>query len=552
LGLFAENAPVAPVLLEHLKTPGSRESDGGQHDAGGKKAAFPSERQKKHILAILKKTGECGETELAEFRDMHPGVRELRTRNYLSSLWTQGEWKTQLGNLIKSGKRLPSGFERADLIAEEMEAARAQIGTVCFSLELPEASEKERFEALIASGELAPSQAAFFPEATLEALQELKRSLENMKAGELRHCWRRNAPNMVSAISAAHKLRFTYAPFSEDEYSLLCKVFQTDVLERANTSLYTRAFTNDTSLYGGILPGVVFHSGNHPEPLLEAAKSSSEFDTLLDFLGITREHTTATIARDPGFTKAKEQAGKPDKHPENEDALTSFKIMIMGGKEIRSITLDVVFDGVSGQGGASMASRMAKDAFEIAALAGWIRSPEDVRLAAMLADLAININKEQLGHMDMGTTMTASYIEGNRFFGIHCGDSDWKVIRGDSVMTTSVPHGQGRVIWAGLGIGPRDIHINNENAGFTPVFLEDGDFVLTQTDGIGDVVCDHEYCILAANDPPDALRTQDAIVQLADSRKDPSGEYEKLCGCEPAGGKDDDMTIIARLIKLGS
>ncbi len=451
--------------------------------------------------------------------------------------------------MIAGGERLPNGLERADLIAEEMESARAQIGDLCFALELGEATPDERKEALLRMGEATEFQSSFFPRGTRESLQELERRIEAAGTGDLRHFWRSGKPNIVSAASAAHKLRFTGAPLSPDENLLLKTVLETDNPGKAERNMYSYAFTNDVSNFKGILAGIVACTVSHYEPLLEAAKSSAEFGTLLHFLGKKTEHVTATITRNPGFTKAH----SPDlkKKAENEDALTSFKISVQGPDGIRSIALDVVFDGVSGQGGASIASRMAKDAVEISVLAGWVRGPEDVRFATVLADLVIDINKKGLDHADMGTTMTASYIEGGRFFGIHCGDSDWKVIRSGSVIRSSSPHGVGNRIWSGLGIGPRDIHINNRPAAdYQPIMLMDGDIVLTLTDGIGDVVCNHEYCMLAADHPSDIPGMRDAIALLADSRKDVFGTYDLLCGCGQTGGKDDDMTIIARHISI--
>ena len=549
MGLFAESLHMQHLLLERLNI--APPPDGGREEEKGprKKTVPASEGQKKHVMAVLAKSGECGASEVAEFRAMHPGVRELRVENYLSSIWTNGEWKTRLDGLIAGGERLPNGLERADLIAEEMASVRAQIGDLCFALELGEATPEERKEALLRVGEATAFQSSFFPQGTRESLQELERRLDAAGNGNLRHFWRSAKPNIVSAASAAHKLRFTGAALSPDENSLLKTVLETDNPGKAERNMYSYAFTNDVSNFESILAGIVACTVSHCEPLLEAAKSSAEFDTLLHFLGKKTEHVTATLTRNPGFTKAHSPDTK--KKAENEDALTSFKISVHGPDGIRSVALDVVFDGVSGQGGASIASRMAKDAVEIAVLAGWVRGPEDVRSATVLADLIIDINKKDLGHTDMGTTMTASYIEGGRFFGIHCGDSDWKVIRSGSVIRSSSPHGVGNRIWSGLGIGPRDIHINNRpGTDYQPIMLMDGDIVLTLTDGIGDVVCNHEYCMLAADYPSDILGLRDAIARLADTRKDLAGTYDLLCGCGQTGGKDDDMTIIARLISI--
>ncbi len=510
------------------------------------------EEQKQLIMAVLRKSGRFGGTELSEFMRMHAGVRELRMRNHISSIWRAGSWKKVLGTLIQRGERLESGFERADLIADEISSIKAIYAQLCEKLGLPEPSAEQRLEALGRPGELSESQAAFFPESALkrgvgkEDIEALAESLRSMSSEDLRHHWRWAVPNIASAASIAHKLRFTHAPFSGDEDTLLHWMFQKPHIEKDDLAMLAFAFSNDLSLCGDILPNIIVQTRKSSEPLLDAARASGEFDTLLDFLGIPREQAVASIAKDAGFTHAHWDI--TPEHPDNDDAITAMDIRVFGQSPLnRFFSLDIVFDGVSGQGGASVASRMAKDAFEIAALAGWIRGPEDVRFAAILADLAINMDKDLMDLPEMGTTFAASYTEGNRFFGIHCGDSDWIVLRNGARLARSYPHGQGNRIWSGLGIGPKAININNGEREYEPIFLEKGDAVLTLTDGIGDVMCDHEYGLIAQRNKGDAIKTRTEIVGRANSRKDATAPDKGECGC-PIFFKDDDMAIHVRFV----
>lgn len=547
MGLLADGSRAPQVLLDNQGISGElpRKEDAAERPGSADAMGNLNENQKAHVMAVLGKTGACGAADVGEFKAMHPGIRELRMRNRISAVWTDGEWKPRLQSLMDSGVRLPEGYERADLIALELASVRGQLGNLCFALGLADASPKERREALLFGGGTTAFQRSFFPGGDEDSLKALESALDKGGTGCARHFWRSGKPNAISAASAIHKLRFTRGPLTDDEESFLKAALDSDSLSMADLNWLVNAAASDITVFGPLIDSVRFAIGNPSEPLLEAARAHSEFDTVLHLLGRRAESVICSVIKNPGFTKARKTAT----NEANGDAYTSLSLSVISRGDERRISLDAVFDGVSGQGGASIASRKAKDALEISALAGWIRGPEDVRLAAILADLLIDLDKKDLGHSDMGTTMAVAYVEGDSLFGIHCGDSDWKVIRNGEVLAKSSPHGMGNRIWSGLGIGPRDLHINNLGGmGYGPIRLKGGDMVLVQTDGTGDIVCDHEICILAANDPPDAARTRDSIVSLAEGRGG-TGPYDTLCGCEPLEGKNDDKAIIVRLIR---
>ncbi|MBI5047175.1 hypothetical protein HZC07_05615, partial [Candidatus Micrarchaeota archaeon] len=298
---------------------------------------------------------------------------------------------------------------------------------------------------------------------------------------------------------------------------------------------------------------------NQGDELLTAARASAEYTTLLEFLAIESDQVRTWLH--PERMLCKGSFNHEGTHPTNDDSATSASLLI-GGKEI---FIDAVFDGVSGHSGGWVASGIANEAFKIAAMAGWIRSPEDARMAVILADLRIHLEKEKYNEAyktrrtvdgdrynfySMGTTVAISYIDGYNFYGIHCGDSDWKIVRSGAVIASSKAHGIGNTIFTGLGLGGQiglSIQINNEDTGYSPIQLKRRDRVMTVTDGIGDVICDHESLLLLGQYPDDT-DARDALVELADDRSYNNGMFDRLfdCGCAKAGGKDDDKSASIR------
>ena len=543
-GILLFDHALPPLMIERLGLPVVKKE--------------PPPAQKRLILSVLQKDGECGKGEIAEFVTMHPGLRMLRYRNYESSLWTNGVWKQSLGGVVIQGMRHQSGFERADIIAEEIYGARIAFAELCRSMGLREATAAERTEALMMGGEMTPAQMSFFKSAsTAQAITPADLDALRKWAGQageygIRHAWRRAAPTLVTVAALAHNLRFSSAPLLPDEDEFL-KSFTgsgSSQINQAYLDYLKEVFSTDVRLADGLFRAIIAYIQDTAEPILYAARVSSEVDTLMDFSGIPRGQVLARLPQSPGFTRAHQEC-IPD-HPDNDDAITSITMAVRMDGVQRLIDLDIAFDGVSGQGGASVASRIAKDTFEIASIAGWIRSPEDVRLIALLADLTIDVAKSRSNVFGMATTMVASYIEDGHFCGIHCGDSEYLVVRRGTAIMVSIPHGAGRIIWSGLGSGAKLIQINNSDTSFHPLRLQDGDVVLTFTDGIGDVVClQHELPGIVARNLHNLPGLTAEVIALADSRKDRDLMYQPGCSCEPFEGKDDDMGFIPRLISMG-
>ncbi len=532
--------------------------------AEGPQAHGPlSESEKRLALAALRACGGFGPDEERALCSMHPGVRELRMRNSISAAWTEGGWRLALA---KDSEDAPpsASFSRARHVLEELRGLESAMEALRSRLSLGRPSLKEMAEALMSEGELTESQRRFFPgpagaAVSGKGIAGFVAWIRNLRSDEIPNAWREPAANVVSAASLIHKARFTKQPLSPDETALLARLVKDKALKSGELAYLEKEFTNDMSArpIGEEIRSLLYCA---PDPLAEAAQESMEFDTLLDFLGIRRDRVSAALGGAHALSKA--HSYSEPLNPENGDAMTSATIGLSGG---RSFSLDAVFDGVSGQGGASIASALAKDTLEVAAICGWLRGPEDVRMALLLADIVICMEKERTGEWDMGTTAAVSYIEGDRFFGIHCGDSDWRIVRAGESVRSSKPHGFGNRIWSGLGIGPRNVHINNadypdgarpaggspEAAGYRPVILEEGDYVLTLTDGIGDVLCAHELAGICSSAGDDEGLAARSIFSLADTRKDPYSQYPPPCGCMPINGKDDDMSIIVRRMGPG-
>ncbi len=500
------------------------------------------------VLAALR-CASVGEEELEALRKMDPGVRELRMKNAISAIWTSGGWTARREQEVRDGKR-PAHY-CADLISAELDEARSAMESLKGKLALAEPTAEQRMRALMAPGELSQAQLIFFspfPEVASRGLthiqmDEFRRWVSHLLPESLGTEWRRMNPCASTLASLVHKLRFTDKPLlAADEEMLLRRAFRSNQISNGMNDILASSAANGFNFYSHgpltTLPHLVWGGR---EPLLEDGRASMEFETVLDLLGIAREAHSASIDMARGICIG--SMNLEGDHASNDDSKSSLEIRVGG----RHISLDSVFDGVSGHHGGSVASSIAKQALEVSALAGWIRCPEDVRRALVLADIAINMEKKRTGLHDMGTTATISYFEGNRFYSVNCGDSKSLIVRGGKTVFSSNAHGFGNRIWAGLGIGPRAIDINNKPKGlYEPIILQTGDAAFTYTDGIGDTVCEHELAMALPASQEEAVRK---IVSLADSRRESGQTYKTTCGCPDRGGKDDDISLFVRFIR---
>jgi serine/threonine protein phosphatase PrpC len=421
--------------------------------------------------------------------------------------------------------------------------------------------------------------------------------------------WRKGKSDLLVAAGLIDKLRFrTDAPFTNEERHVSANILQEDMdislippTERPRAgNIISRSRMGDQ--YAAHMLILLARPYMDKNSLLLAAERQAEFRTLADFLGAKPEPVRAKLTDSRWATRGKvrEDGPKP-----NEDSCSSIDIEL---PDRRKISLDMIADGMGGHKLGSeddgptngqKASEIAKEVFEICAFAGWVRGPEDARLVLTLADLAIV--REQISckvredeRIDMGTTMTIAMQDGERFYGIHAGDSDWKIVRDGHVIVSSVGHSSEAEYYKGcvrrvkdslaqrwkeyghdidsfskddlarfeetiqteaaklyrlhdsqhkvqrngvssaLGQNLRYLHINNSESGFEPIILEEGDIIVLCSDGIGVPICDHEFGMMVSECDGDLRKARDKVIDEAVSRvgKSPDGVFMHSTSCD--------------------
>jgi serine/threonine protein phosphatase PrpC len=165
--------------------------------------------------------------------------------------------------------------------------------------------------------------------------------------------------------------------------------------------------------------------------------SSSGSEEYIDIESQTRGRSTFQIITKPDGTKS---LVREFYNATNDDAISQATITLESGE---TIELDGVFDGMGGHDSGYVASGIMKQAFEVAALSGWITTPEDARKLIVLADVMLSIKqfkKKQFGSKKMGTTAVIGFQQGEDLYLIHCGDSDGKLYRDGILIFSTVGH----------------------------------------------------------------------------------------------------------------
>lgn len=523
--------------------------------------------EKELVAGALKKTGEIDEDALALFINMRPGVRDLIIRNFIATRWTEGDWTEDI---------------------RKYEEARKSVYKICG---LSEPTREEKIDAVLQVRYLTPNQLHFISMVIGDVAGPLRdRHINDFRkriAGDpqrLRY-WRAETTDLLTLGDLAYKIIFSpeerYTPeenvlLSEIRRTLPDSLFHEELTEEGRDSIkkaFTYPLSQESNEYNDQFQAISkFADELKPESLLAAAQRQAEFHILLEFLDIPVERASGYIDYSNCNTKAKKWEG-------NDDSVSSAVVTLPDG---RKVVLDAVFDGMGGHMGGSVASGIAKDIFEAAAIAGWITSPEDVRKFFVITHLAIILEqirdlKERRGsdgssedtqgywtqENNMGTTGVVSFQCGREFYGIHCGDSDYKVIRGGKIAFQSVGHtllndilkagkdkeefqkNLAHIVTSALGSIIKQIHINNEDSGYTPFLLQKDDKRITVSDGISETICDHEYQIIIDKVGGNLQAAANAVMDLAEERssKEP---YRPLCGCKEKAGKNDDKSLILR------
>ncbi|MFH1785272.1 MAG: PP2C family serine/threonine-protein phosphatase [Candidatus Micrarchaeota archaeon] len=444
----------------------------------------------------------------------------------------------------------------------------------------------------------------------------------------------RNVLDLRTLASLAHKIRFEDAPrFTREETGLVDLLTQTPQLEgkyeREQHGLSTRlvpSYSNARRIPSEVVGNLeraflhpVYQQNYHQQLLLDiaafgetmqlsalrqAALRQAEFSVFSSFLGFNHQVYGSITYKNTSMKAKRCRDGTPK---ECEDNFSSARVTLPDGK---LVYLDAVFDGMGGHGGGSRASEIAKEVFEIASAAGWISTPEDVRATIVAMDLAVvmdqiaskqTLDRRQINNM--GTTVTISYQKENEFYGIHCGDSDWKIIRGGKIVAESAGHSfnyvgafglvsnefeerglrvrdldetqtkefyeavlkkqvelnyPDHIIGSALGHGAAHIHINGRLYHHQPFVLQKGDIIAVHSDGIGVPICNHEIVDVIDLYSGDLTMARDALISMAEERRadnndGPDGEritkFPTMCSCKERESKnDDDKTLMFRRV----
>ncbi len=490
------------------------------------------------VMRALYLEGECTAGALNRFSSLPPGIRELKVRKAIDSVWTDGRWRGE--PQFRDGKLV----SRAGAIGAEMAEMEDAYQRILPLLGLSPPTAEEKASALVPA-ELTQNQRLFLSlapeEGSKDGIARFRQWVAGLKDTARESLWRSAGSHVVSAASLVHKLRFrSKLDLTSDELKVVSSLGHTSTRGVPDLSGLKKAFSEGFKRDPETLEAVRAVVGSDArQGLLASARACAEYRTLLDFLGIANQSVRSALRPERGICKG--CTNMEGNHSTNDDSFLSLDLML-GSKTVR---LDAVFDGLSGYQGGYVASGMAKEVFETAALAGWISGPEDARFGIILADLVIQLEKKGRRIPKMGTTATISYLDGRDLFVIHCGDSSIKVVTGQGVAYSTTPHGVGSQLWSGLGIGVSVVTVNDStDSRYKPISVAPGSWVLLFTDGVGDVVCDHELPI-ALKKARTSRKAANEIFSIADARRDRSKEYPPLCGCEPIEGKDDDIAIIA-------
>ncbi|MFH1685865.1 MAG: hypothetical protein ABH983_06190 [Candidatus Micrarchaeota archaeon] len=407
--------------------------------------------------------------------------------------------------------------------------------------------------------------------------------------------WMNGSVNLFSVSDFAHRLRFVKPlTYAEADAKILEAIYEKPIAEipRDNIDAFGSAILNKT--YGGkakeYYPQLLrlFKIAGDPKMLREVVSKNEEFNILLEFLGGPKLAVQAEFVKIAGLTAPKFKIGSvagdngeprsvvTDNYCEtNDDCFTGVQITLPSGQVIH---MNGVFDGMGGHdtmkglvpgymSNGQVASNVAKETVELCASAGWIQTPEEARRAIVIADLAVvfeQIAKKRdpdstYQENDMGTTATITLRIGNQFYGVHAGDSEYKVIRDGEVVLQCPIHNMGymmkslgqesngkfptNVIVSALGTLSSFIDIN----GFK---LQNGDKIFVSSDGISDLMLDVEIVSILGQ-YPNLDDAGHAMLRLAESRKQ-KGRYTSSIPPDPSNGSaseqikghNDDKTVV--------
>jgi len=389
-----------------------------------------------HALGVPNGFASVPEESLVDgFMNLDPGVRHAIMKGFVTSYFSGPDWKPKI---------------RAS------EAAVASVSEK-LGLEQPDAFEKR--DALIARPDLlTPAQRRFVSELAgmntvngkidpemvrkaatrLAAIDELA-----MKPMVRRKLFGLNGFTRFASLLAMNRANpvtmndLSKAAHSEDRDTLsrLVGKLEADMSDEDIADFAKRLAEKDRTAFDVLRTSEVDAS---MERFREAASEARQICDLLELLG--RPMMPSKITENgQGIWSSKKSRG------EMEDNGFSY---ILEANGLRRTRIDAVFDGMSGQAGASEASAVAREVFELGIMSGLLGTVEDAAILCEVADLAIaNLNYDDAtaGRIpDMaggrGTTVALTLQAGDTLHAIHVGDSRWAVLRKGVVVKASEDH----------------------------------------------------------------------------------------------------------------
>jgi len=416
------------------------------------------------------------EKEVRDFLYMDPGIRELRMRNFVAAGWDEADWRGAVQGRRDALEEIRSmcsisALDRKNLfdalMANPQELSLVQRDIVC------QVVGKARG---VAISDVTRSELIAF-------IEEFHNSLDRG-----RHLWRTNQVGFMTLSDLVHTVRFSDQPLFSDEHEAL---FQSMLrkIKHQNLTLWNGSdFMKikemfDQSCYEDhqchFYQPLIYSAwllnqdlDMRPENMLNDARRESEFHTMMVFLGATPWKSVGTLVS--GGVSSEPALYRAADNSVNEDNSSSANIF---HPDKTMTSMDAVFDGVGGYVSGEIASGMARDIFDIYALAGWFNGPEDMRRMLISADLAImmrqlstsnDISKAsyapgmkmiRTSQSSMGTTAVLSMQKGSEVYFANAGDSAGKVVapaedgRSSRIIFATIPHSR----HVGLSlIGTRD------------------------------------------------------------------------------------------------
>jgi PPM family protein phosphatase len=199
--------------------------------------------------------------------------------------------------------------------------------------------------------------------------------------------------------------------------------------------------------------------------------------------------------------------------------------------------LAVIADGMGGHRGGEVASGLAVETIRSTYFASEASGPEEALIEALnAAHHAIRHAASESVELDgMGTTCIATVIRGSELFYVHVGDSRLYLLRDSSISQLTQDHTvvnrllqQGDITPEQAARHPArgtltDALGSRDNLGAeapdAPIPLQAGDMLLLCTDGLHDLVHDHDLADAAYSDSPAGACRK--LVELAKSRGGP-------------------------------